>query len=517
MGPSLCLVATVLIVGSPAAVETQAKTPESRKKSSDGIYAVRRESLKEQDLLPLGEGELLLVHHHRPLKKEEKEPPRFLVVPSAPDVELDLVGEPKAVKEGTEVVRIFVKLLPKAATALERLTRDHLGGQIAIVLGGEVVTMHKVREVIKGGDAQITRCTAGTARYLLDQLQAHRSVVRGNVGRHLDELFTRAGGDKFAGVVLVARGERPLLLKGYGLANREDRTPTRPGTAYCIGSITKPFTATAILLLEQAGKLKASDPIARFFDDIPEDKRTITLHHLMTHTAGLHEYHDRPGEGGDFAALTRKEAVRRILGQKLRFKPGAKVSYSNSGFTLLAAVVEKASGQTFERVLHRQVFAPAGMKQTGFFGEKRWASALVARGYGERKRGANSPPDWPGVTWALKGSGGIVTTVGDLHKFALALRGERLLTRAAKERAYRAHVPLGEGGLGAGYGWAVMPTPQKTFVLRHGGGSDFGFHSAVWFNPQEEVFIAFLSNQPRPHGLREVFLQAAKLARSADD
>src|SRR5215472_6702548 len=101
--------------------------------------------------------------------------PRFLVVRSAPDVTLDLAGKPKAVKEGEEVVRILLKLQPKAATALERLTSDRLGRQIAIVLGGEVVTTHKIREVIKGGEVQITSCAAGAANYLLDQLQAHQA------------------------------------------------------------------------------------------------------------------------------------------------------------------------------------------------------------------------------------------------------------------------------------------------------------------------------------------------------
>jgi CubicO group peptidase (beta-lactamase class C family) len=511
------LLTTVLLLAGQATAWAQDKPPASPKKLPDGVYAVWRESPQEKHVLPLKGGEVLVVHRHRYQKKCENEPPRFLVVRSSPEVTLDLAREPKAVKEGEEVVRIMLKLQPKAAKALERLTSEGLGREITVVLGGEVVTTHKVREAIKGGAVQITSCAAGAAGYLLDQLQAHCAVVQGDVGRRLDELFVKAGGDKFAGVVLVAKGRRPLLLKGYGLADREDQTRARPGTAFCIGSITKPFTATAILRLEQAGKLKVDDPITRFFDQVPADKRTITLHHLLTHTAGLHDYHDRPGEGGDFAQMTREEAVRRILGQKLRFAPGAKAAGSNSGFTLLAAVVEKASGQTFERFLHEQVFAPAGMKQTGFYGEKRWERGFVARGYGGQKLGANAPPDWPGVTWALKGSGGIVTTVGDLHKFAQALRGEQHLSRATKERAYRVQARFGEGEAGAGYGWVVMPTPQKTFALQHGGASDFGFHSAVWFYPREDVFIALLSNQPRPRGLREVFLQAAKLAASAGD
>jgi len=174
MRRSVCFLAACFFIGSYALAWPQDKTLQSPKKVPDGVYAVLRESLKEKDVLPLTEGEVLVVHHARYLKKDDKEPPRFLVVHSTPDLVLDLAGKPKAVKEGTEVVRIFLKLQPKAAAALERLTRDQLGRQLAIVLGGEVVTMHKIGEVIKGGDAQITCCAAGAANYLLEQLEAHQ-------------------------------------------------------------------------------------------------------------------------------------------------------------------------------------------------------------------------------------------------------------------------------------------------------------------------------------------------------
>jgi preprotein translocase subunit SecD len=174
MNRSACALATVLVLGGHAAAGPQDQARAPAKKLPDGIYAVQRDGPKEKDVLPLKDGEVLVVHRHRYLKDGEKEPPRFLVVRSAPDVPLDLAAEPKAVKEGEEVVRILLKLRPKAAAALERLTRDRLGRQVTIVLGGEVVTVHKVREVIKGGDAQITSCAAGAAGYLLQQLQAHR-------------------------------------------------------------------------------------------------------------------------------------------------------------------------------------------------------------------------------------------------------------------------------------------------------------------------------------------------------
>ncbi len=175
MSRSTCLLATILLLGSHVTVCPQDKTPAVPKKLPDGLYLVERDSLKEKDVLPLKANEVLVVNHHRYVKKEDNEPRRFVVVRSAPDVPLDLAlaAEPKAVKDGSEVVRILLKLQPKAATALERLTRDHLGRQIAIILNGEVVTMHKVRGVIKGGDVQITSCAAGAAGYLLEQLQAH--------------------------------------------------------------------------------------------------------------------------------------------------------------------------------------------------------------------------------------------------------------------------------------------------------------------------------------------------------
>jgi preprotein translocase subunit SecD len=170
------LAALLFIAYTPAWAQdkTQDKTSEPSRKIPDGVYAVLRESLKEKEVLPLKDGEVLVAHRHRYLKKDDKEPPRFLVVRSIPDVELDLAGEPKAVREGQDVVRILLKLQPKAATALERLTSDRLGKEITIVLGGEVVTMHRIREAIKGGEVQITSCAAGAANYLLEQLQRHQ-------------------------------------------------------------------------------------------------------------------------------------------------------------------------------------------------------------------------------------------------------------------------------------------------------------------------------------------------------
>jgi preprotein translocase subunit SecD len=169
-----CLLATMFFIGLSSGWSQDAK-PATPQKLADGVYAVRRDSLQEKEVLPLKESEVLVVHRHRYAKKDQ-EAPRYLVVGSAPAVKLELAGEPKAVKEGENVVRILLKLGPKAAAALEQLTRDHQGQQIAIVVAGDVVTMHKVREIIKGGEVQITSCAPGAANYLFEQLRASQKV-----------------------------------------------------------------------------------------------------------------------------------------------------------------------------------------------------------------------------------------------------------------------------------------------------------------------------------------------------
>jgi preprotein translocase subunit SecD len=164
-----CLPVAFFLLSLAAAAAGQDKPAA---KAPDGIYAVLRDGEKEKDLLPLKDGERVVVNRGLHLKPKDRGTPRYLVVRVRPDVMLHVEGEPKAVKEGGEVTRVLLTLQPRAAKALERLTTDRVGKQVAIVLDGEVVSAHKVREAIKGGQVQITSCDPGGAKHVLDKLQA---------------------------------------------------------------------------------------------------------------------------------------------------------------------------------------------------------------------------------------------------------------------------------------------------------------------------------------------------------
>lgn len=292
-------------------------------------------------------------------------------------------------------------------------------------------------------------------------------IINGDPGLKMDAEATQASNDGFSGSVLVAKGGTILLQKGYGLANRESNIPVKTETVFSIGSISKRFTAVAIHLLEQQGKLSINDPITKYFDHVPPDKTGITINHLLRHTSGLGEYHDTKG---DFEEMTKAEALEKIFAQQLKFTPGQQEAYSNSGFTLLAMIVEKASGKAFQAFVKDNIFDPCGMTNTGFYGNSQWRDENVARGYNARKIfHQNSPLFWPGVTWALMGAGGIASTPADLYKWHLKLQSTDLLNRESKQR-YFASAPAGMAG-----------------------ANEFGFF-AIYFNHQNDDAVVIITS-----------------------
>jgi CubicO group peptidase (beta-lactamase class C family) len=306
-------------------------------------------------------------------------------------------------------------------------------------------------------------------------------IVKSGLGAKIDRYLTGITPFGFAGAVLVARGDEILLNKGYGLAIRSQNVPDTADTIFCLGSITKQFTAAAIMTLEIQGKLKTEDPLTTYIEDVPADKSGLTLHHLLTHTSGL-----VPDVGGDYEKAERDETVRKILALPLESKPGERFVYSNVNYTLLAAIVEKVSGRPYETYLYEHLFKPAGMEWTGYRRPK-WNTRAVAHWYSRGQDNLNSL-ERPFPYWNLIGNGGILSMTDDMFKWHKALLGEKILSTAAKKKLFTPF--LNEYA----YGWDVLKTPRGT-LIQHNGGSDLGNNAEIRRYVDAGIVTILLCNQ----------------------
>jgi CubicO group peptidase (beta-lactamase class C family) len=242
----------------------------------------------------------------------------------------------------------------------------------------------------------------------------------------------------FSGAVSVVRDGEIVVNRGYGMANRERGIPNTTETIFAIGSIPIDFTKAAILKLEDMGRLRTSDPITTYVLDIPDDKRSMTIDHLMRGRSGLPNFHHIPGqdEDPDLTWIDRDTAVKRILAKELIFPPGEGEAHSHSAWVLLAAIVEMVSEQSYGEFLQSQLFAPAGMDRTGLYQDsRRFNEDDIAVGYGSNSVGEiNSPAYWGDTSWLVMGSGGMVSKPGDLFKWVEAIRAGKILSPAATEK-----------------------------------------------------------------------------------
>ena len=321
--------------------------------------------------------------------------------------------------------------------------------------------------------------------------QSSAEVENGDLGQKIDRYLQKAEANGYAGSVLVARGEKIILAKGYGLADRENKVKQTAETVFSIGSITKQFTGAAILKLEMMGKLKVTDPISKYFGDVPADKKEITLHHLLTHTAGF-----EGALGDDYDAIGREDFVKLALGSKLLFKPGERYEYSNVGFSLLGIIVELVSGKNYEDFLYEALFKPAGMEKTGYV-RPGFVKSELAVGYrgGERWGTALDRPWRPeGPGWHLRANGGILSTVGDMYRWYLALKNDTVLSVSAKKKYLAPHVKeYADGNSYYGYGWVTQKTERGANLIWHNGGNGI-YNAFMGFEPENDLVIIASSN-----------------------
>ena len=295
--------------------------------------------------------------------------------------------------------------------------------------------------------------------------------------------------DAFMGAVLVADGDQVLLDKGYGMAVVEWGIPNAPEVKFRLGSLTKQFTATLVLLLQQDGKLKIDDPVSKYLPDAPKAWEKITLAELMGHTSGIQNFTSfKEFRTWAASAHTSEEELAFFRDKPLDFEPGSQFAYSNSNYEVLGVVIEKVSGKKYREMLRERIFDPLGMKDTGL-DEDELVLPKRAEGYVPGHAGSGQDglvilrAESMTVPWA---AGALYSTTGDLLKWERGLFGEKVLSAESLKRM----TTPGKGGYALGL---EVRTEDGTQVVSHGGGIE-GFNTRLTYLPEKKIAVVVLSN-----------------------
>jgi CubicO group peptidase (beta-lactamase class C family) len=321
--------------------------------------------------------------------------------------------------------------------------------------------------------------------------------------------MSRAAQHGLSGTLLVARHDSTLLLRAYGIADRASRTALTVGSPFFLGSIAKTFTAAAILRLEADGKLSVHDSLHKFFPAVRGPIANVTLDQMMSHTAGLPYL----PTAGLFGEGSRDSVMREMLAEPLEFEPGTRYAYSSVGFTLLAGVVERVSGERYEQFMERNLFAPAHLGSAGFVGDSlRWRPAST-RSYSDNEAEPSLAelPAFP----RMVGAGSIVMTVSNLYQWYRSLLAGQILPKVAADKLFSPRTQIRAGASG-GYAWTIATVP--TGSLRLIAGDIGGFNAEIRDYVDEQFVVAFASNRrTRGRGDREIVMNnVARIVRGTD-
>lgn len=288
----------------------------------------------------------------------------------------------------------------------------------------------------------------------------------------------------FMGSVLISDGETVLLSRGYGLATVEWNIPDAPNVKFRIASMTKQFTAALVLQLQQEGRLKIGDPVRKYLPEAPAAWEKITLANLLGHTSGLADFTNDPGfRTWQMSEHTHQEELEKIEKLPLDFEPGTKFAYSNSNYEVLGMVLERVSGQPYEKLLRERLLDPVGMADTGLDSDE---LVLAKRAEGYRREGRSlviARPESMSVPWS---AGGMYSTTVDLLKWERALFGGKVLNG----ESLAAMTTPGQGNYGLGL---FVEQKYGMRVVWHGGQIE-GFNSYIAYIPERRIAIILLSN-----------------------
>ena len=314
----------------------------------------------------------------------------------------------------------------------------------------------------------------------------------------------------FSGSVLVEINGKVAISKGYGFSDKANLIKNKPSTVLCIGSITKQFTATAILKLEMQGKLSTDDKITKYFENVPIDKSNITIHDLLRHQSGL-----QSNVGKDYDKISQAEFLDKVMNSKLLFEVGKEFSYSNIGYSLLGMIIEKTSGKTYETYLYDNLWKPAQMEMTGY-SRPMFDKSKIAIGYYKDDRIWGKPTDkeWDKTApyWHLTANGGVLSTTEDMYKWHKALKGENILSKDAKNKLYHPKIRTEENYNEPiyGYGWDVAPTNRNTKRFWHNGSNNIFFADFMIYI-DEDVTLIMLSNKSHQTNFDKLNFELSKM------
>lgn len=322
-------------------------------------------------------------------------------------------------------------------------------------------------------------------------LLASSFAIAADTQKELQAYFQKScDSKKFMGAVEVALNGKIVYSDACGWADAEWNVKNAVDTRFRTGSIAKQFTAAAVLLLHEQGRVSITDPIGKYLPELPESWCSATIHQLLTHTSGIPTYTEGPiFERMSRTGATPKEMVDSVRDKPLTFPHGKQFRYNNTGYIVLGMLIEKISGMSYDRFVQENIFDRVGMADSGF-DEQHKIIPRRARGYSLIK-GALQNADFLDTTSAWS-AGGFYTTVGDLVVWSEALAHQKLLNADSTQRMFAVYPETVLQGMH--YGYAVVLAERFGHALQYHGGGITGFQSVLQRYPQRGLVIAILSN-----------------------
>ncbi len=309
--------------------------------------------------------------------------------------------------------------------------------------------------------------------------------------KDIDSIILNAFKDKNGpgGAFLIAKNGKPVYEKAFGKANLELNVDLTTKSVFQLGSVTKQFTAIAILMLEEQGKLNTKQTVSRYIPDYPSGD-SITLHHLLTHTSGIRDFTKMKNLG----EIAQKEMTPRMMvdffkNEAVDFKPGEKFDYNNSGYVLLGYIIEIVSGETYENFIRKYIFEKAGMNNSQYATDRK---IISNRAYGYQKK-ESGYVNKTAINFSVPfSSGALMSTLGDMLKWQNALNQHLLLRSENSKKAFNKYKLNNGEEFTYGYGWHIKDV--KGTPSREHGGSIFGFKTMGVYIPSEDIYVIGLTN-----------------------